>query len=418
MLANSQLKNIKLLLIAPSFYPVHGGAGLRFYRYLPYFHEQNIETTVICGTPKSKKFTDEDRKADWLQFQDGTLVDEIVLKGARILKYKIPGKGSKQRSSILLEKALDFCAQQATKPDIVHIIAPMPFHVINQLKKIKKFDVKLVYSHTIAKDFSNNVLVKLLQKWKIKQVLSQYDYVLVQSNALRDSIKTMNQTFNVIVIPNGVDAEKFSPVKNQQEKTQLRNSLGLPVNATIVTLVGAVHPRKGTDLLVEAWSRVVEIHPSLNLLLIGPRYDLLRNELAGFNEKIKQSISASNMSANVHFLGQVDCVDLYLKVSDMFVFPSKREGMPNAVLEAMSSSLPVIVTPFIGLSEELGVANEHYLLADRSSNSLRENILKLINDRSLCNQLSMNAREWVLSNMTIKQSAERHTAAFHSCVNS
>jgi len=418
LLANGQLKNIKLLLIAPSFYPVHGGAGLRFFRYLPYFNEHNVETTVVCGTPKSKKFTDEDCKADWLQFQDGALVDEVALKSARILKYKIPGKGSKQRSSTLLEKAIGLCAQQATKPDIVHIIAPMPFGVIDQLKIIKKFGVKLVYSHTIAKDFSNNIFVKFLQKWKIKQVLSQYDHVLVQSNALRNIIKTINQASNVKVIPNGVDSEKFSPVRNQQEKSKLRKSLDLPVDATIITLVGAVHPRKGADLLIEAWSQIVEMYPSLNLLLIGPRYDLSRSELTGFSEKIKQSISKSNASSNVHFLGQVDCVDLYLKVSDMFVFPSEREGMPNAVLEAMSSSLPVIVTPFIGLSEELGVANEHYLLADRSSNSLRENILKLINDRSLCNQLSMNAREWVLSNMTIKQSAERHTAAFHSCVNS
>jgi len=179
LLTNSQLKNIKLLLIAPSFYPVHGGAGLRFYRYLPYFYERNIETTVICGTPKSKKFTDEDHKAEWLQSPDGKLVDEATVSSARVLKYKIPGRGSKQRSSILLEKALDFCAQDATKPDIVHIIAPMPFYVLDQLKKIKKFGVKLIYSHTIAKDFSSNVLVEFLQKWKIKRVLNQYDHALL-----------------------------------------------------------------------------------------------------------------------------------------------------------------------------------------------------------------------------------------------
>ena len=101
---------MKLLLIAPTFYPVHGGAGLRFYRYLPYFNKLGIETTVICGTPKSKKFTAEDHKAEWLQYQDGVLVDEVVSEETRILKYKIPGKGAKQRSRVLLDKAVDVCA--------------------------------------------------------------------------------------------------------------------------------------------------------------------------------------------------------------------------------------------------------------------------------------------------------------------
>ena len=119
-------------------------------------------------------------------------------------------------------------------------------------------------------------------------------------------------------------------------------------------------------------------------------------------------------SKNIHFLGQVDCVDKYLKASDMFVFPSEREGMPNAVLEAMSSNLPIVLTPFIGLSKELGVADEHYLLADRNSESLQENILKLISDKSLSDTLALQAREWVINNMTIEKSAERHVEEFQS----
>jgi len=405
-------------LIAPTFYPVHGGAGLRFYRYLPYFYGYDIETSIICGTPKLKKFTDEDHNADWLQYQDGVLVDEIISEKAKILKYKIPGSGAKQRSRVLLEKAIDFCSQQATRPDIIHIIAPMPFYVIGQLKKIKKLGVKLVYSHTIAKDFSNNAFLRLVQIWKIKQVYKQYDHILVQSNALKEIIKTISREAEITVIPNGVDVKKFSPIKNPQEKMQLRKSLALPVDATIITLVGAVHPRKGTHLLIEAWSLIVKEYPNLNLLLIGPRYDLQYSGLSNFKEKIQTLINSSNRESNIHLLGQKDQVDLYLKASDIFVFPSEREGMPNAVFEAMSSGLPVVLTSYLGLSEEQGVANEHYLLADRSVDSLRDNILKLINDQSLYNQLSASSRKWILNGMTIKQSAEQHARVFYSCTNS
>ena len=313
-----------------------------------------------------------------------------------------------------MNKAVDFCANEGTKPDVVHVIAPMPYDVINQLKKVKRFGIKLTYSHTIAKEYSSNFLIKLLQQWKVKQVLNQYDRVLVQSSALKDIIKATNLRSDVKIIPNGVDTKQFSPVNSPQEKTKLRHSLNLPENAIIITLVGAVHPRKGTNLLIDAWTRIVEKYPNVNLLFIGPRYDLSRNELSHFKETIELLISKSKMSKNIHFLGQVDCVDKYLKASDMFVFPSEREGMPNAVLEAMSSNLPIVLTPFIGLSKELGVADEHYLLADRNSESLQENILKLISDKSLSDTLALQAREWVINNMTIEKSAERHVEEFQS----
>ena len=412
------LKKIKLLLIAPSFYPVHGGAGLRFYRYLPYFYENDIETTVICGTPKTKKFTDEDRHADWLQLQDGTLVADEVVEKAKVLKYKIPGSGAKKRCKFLLDKAIELCADQHLRPDIVHIIAPMPYAVTKQLKEIKKLGVKLIYSHTIAKKFSTKVFVKLMQKWTIKQVLKQYDHIIVQSQVLKELISETNPDSTISVIPNGVDIEKFSPVKNQQEKNYLRTSLGLPLDATIITLVGAIHPRKGTDLLVEAWSQLVKQYPQLNLVLIGPRYDQTREELLEFKEKIEQAIDQSGRKSNIYFLGELKQVDLYLKASDMFVFPSEREGMPNAVLEAMATGLPIVLTPFMGLSDELGIASEQYLLAERSCNSLREKILNLIEDKNLRESLSIKAREWIVNNMQINRNAEQYTNVFRESMRS
>ena len=405
---------MKLLLIAPTFYPVHGGAGLRFYRYLPYFYQQGIETTVICGTPKTKKMTDEDFQADWQRFEDGELVSECVIESAKVIQYKIAGEGAKKRSSVLLNKTIERCRQELTKPDIVHIIAPMPFQVIKQLKSLKKLGVKVVYSHTIAKEFSSKALIKCFQEWKVKQVLNQYDQVLVQSESQKESLRYINKDLKIFIIPNGVDTDKFSPVENMQKKIELRESLGLPINATIITLVGAVHPRKGTDILIDAWSRLVSQYPNLNLVLIGPRYDLSRSELSDFKEKIERSIVKSKNSQNVFFLGQVDCVDSYLKASDMFVFPSAREGMPNSVLEAMASGLPVVLTPYIGISKEIGVPDQHFLLADRDSKSLCENILKIIKDDGLSSKLSLNARSWISANMSLEKSAKQHINIFQT----
>ncbi len=405
------MKKIKLLIIAPTFYPVHGGAGLRFFRYLPLFHENNIDVTVICGTPKLKKFTEEDHQANWLDVPDGELISELEVEKATILKYKIPGKGAVKRSELLLNKAIELSKNQNSKPDVVHIIAPMPYGVLGKLSQLRALGVKLVYSHTIARKFSANKFVEKMQKWKVRRVNKQYHGIIVQSTSMKEIIFETNPEANVYIISNGVDTDKFSP-PDESTKVYLRNKFKLPHKARLITLVGAVHPRKGTDILVNAWSQLVKTFPDLHLLIIGPRYDLTRIELKDFKESIITLIKNSGKKSNVHFLGQVEGVENYLKASDLFVFPSEREGMPNALLEAMSTGLPIVLTPFVGLSDELGVVNKEYLLAKRSPESVAEKINLILDDNDLCRELMANARHWVVTKMNVATSVKSHFSLY------
>lgn len=406
------MNKIKLLIIAPAFYPVHGGAGLRFYRYLPFLHENNIDVTVICGTPKSKKFTQEDQQADWVSADDGELVSELEISKAKIFKYKLPGKGAKNRAQILLNKAIKYCEDQSAKPDVMHIIAPMPYGVLAELRRLRSTGVKLVYSHTIARKYSANTFIQRLQKWKVRKINKQYHSIAVQSESMKNIILETNPEANIHVIPNGVDTDKFSPAANDSEKAGLREKLNLPLDAKIITLVGAVHPRKGTDILIDAWSKLVMKLPDLHLVIIGPRYDQTRTELKEFKQSMESMIKNSDNSANVHFLGQVEGIEKYLQMSDMFVFPSEREGMPNAVLEAMSTGLPTVLTPFIGLSHELGMVDKEYLLAMRSAESVADKISLILDDKDLCQSLAEDARHWVVTKMDVAASVKSHFSLY------
>ncbi|MDW3094144.1 MAG: glycosyltransferase family 4 protein [Gammaproteobacteria bacterium] len=402
------MNKIKLLIIAPTFYPVHGGAGLRFYRYLPFLYENNIEVTVVCGTPKLKKFTREDHQADWVHAVDGELISELEISNAKILKYKIHGESAKKRSEILLNKAIERSEDQNTKPDVVHIIAPMPFKVLSQLGKLRAMGVKLVYSHTIAKKYSENILLEKIQKWKVRKINQHYHSIIVQSASMKETLLKDNSKANIRIILNGVDTDKFCPLENEQDKQNLRNKLGLPIDAKLITLVGAVHPRKGTDLLVEAWSVLVRKFQDMHLIIIGPRYDQSRKELKQFKDAMEQMIKSSASESNIHFLGQVDNVNEYLQISDLFVFPSKREGMPNAVLEAMSTGVAVILTPFIGLSKEMGDEGSEYLLSQRSSNEIAKNICYVLENNELQTNLARCARNWVVDYMGLASTIRSH----------
>ena len=165
---------------------------------------------------------------------------------------------------------------------------------------------------------------------------------------------------------------------------------------------------------MEVWSELVKQNPNLHLLLVGPRYDQTQKDLKAFNQRINNFVAESGKSENIHFLGKIDCVDMYLKVADIFIFPSEREGMPNAVLEAMSTALPIVLTPFVGLSEELGKSNENYLLTSRRSDEIKKAIQKLLDNRELRSDLSTNARDWIVSTMSINSSVREYAHLYKS----
>ena len=80
------MKYTKLLLVSPAFYPTHGGAGLRFFRYLPLLAKNLVSVDVICGTPKLKKFTREDHQSEWKNAKVGELISTDKISDASIFK--------------------------------------------------------------------------------------------------------------------------------------------------------------------------------------------------------------------------------------------------------------------------------------------------------------------------------------------
>jgi glycosyltransferase involved in cell wall biosynthesis len=220
------------------------------------------------------------------------------------------------------------------------------------------------------------------------------------------------------VIRNGVDLTRFQPPDNHQIRQEIRQLLGIDVNDKLVITVGAVEPRKGTDLLLKAWIRLAAKYPDVHLVIVGPRADLTNPAYETFHRKLETLLAAVNMPSHIHFVGQVERVEKYLQAADIFAFTSLREGFPNVVLEAMATGLPVVSTPFIGLSEELGRANEHFLLADRNPDSFSEALDELIRMPSLQQQLGKSARNWVKTHMDLEQSLDQFASLYREMARS
>ena len=173
-----------------------------------------------------------------------------------------------------------------------------------------------------------------------KQMLEAFDYctgVISVSQSLKDMLveKGVDAT-KIRVISNGVDSDIYSP----GDKIESRRKLGVPLDAKLIVSLGNVQRRKGYDLLVEAIAPYRDT-PSFRSVILG-----------GINEpatmaSLEARVAQLGLRNQVSFLGQTtpDLVVQWLRAADAFVLPTRREGCCNAVLEALSTGVPVITTP-------------------------------------------------------------------------
>lgn len=170
------------------------------------------------------------------------------------------------------------------------------------------------------------------------------------------------------VIPNGVDAERFASAI----PADLR-PFGIPTNAWTLVTVGRLTPQKGQDDLIQAVAPLMSDHADLHLLVIGEGPERAR---------LTQLASDLGIRDRVHLPGWQADVPGILKSSQIFVLPSRWEGMPNALLEAMASGLPCIATNVEGVGELWDSGEPEKLVTPGDVTALRIAVKKAYTQRS------------------------------------
>ena len=155
--------------------------------------------------------------------------------------------------------------------------------------------------------------------------------------ALHDSMADeLNERYGVknsIVINNGIDIERFHNVK--ETKVDIRKTLGIPEQTFVVGHVGRFVDVKNHDFILKVFEKVHEEKPDSLLLLIGDGEQL---------EQFKDRVKAAGLEKSVLILSNRSDIPQLLKAMDVFVFPSKFEGLGIALIEAQAAKLRCIVS--------------------------------------------------------------------------
>ena len=409
------MERIRLCLASPHFFPTYGGAQLRYLRYLPGLRARGIDTWVATGTPLLEERTETDRDRDWYRAPLGRILPREEVDGAPIQRVRLPDVKGYRRTQIFYKSIVTFCRDPETRPHVIQFVSNLRARAIPWLWELRQLGIPSAYSVSQFPTWPFKPRKRLYRGWVYKTLYNRLDALVTNSDPLRDFLREIGVTTRIEMIPNGVDCARFRPpatTADQRARARRREALGIAPDDLVIATVGAVVPRKGHDVLLEAWIDLAKRFPSAHLLLVGPRADLHDPKLPDFRRRLETLVAASGAADRVHFVGMAPDVEEYLRAADLFALPSQREGFPNSVLEAMASGLPVVVTPFIGFSERIGRVGEHVLLAEPGARAVGARLAELLSQAPLRARLGAAARRGVTDSLDVERSLDRYAAFY------
>jgi glycosyltransferase involved in cell wall biosynthesis len=376
------------------------GSGQRYRRYFARMPARGVRPEVLTQLPHEHK-----RLAETPAPPEHGLSWTIDVAGVPVHVLRLPRPLKKWRRHLLYWGTL-WRVLTGRAPRIIHIL--LQVRSISLLYALAMRLSRRARVLSITKEF--DVGQGWFKHWILRVQFESYHAIFCQSEDQLGALKRLGvRKPRLIQVPNGVDTEEFHPA-SADERLNLRRGLSLEESdAPLWAFVGSVQPRKGTHLLLEAWSQLARHGNPARLLVIGPRFDLETDKWPWFTERLAELSRDPGLADRLTFTGPVANVREYLMAADAFILPSKREGVPNAVLEAMACGLPCVLTPFFEDSTQLGEAGEHFRLCDHEAESIAEAVAVVGADLELArSSMGARARALMVDTMSVDRAVDAH----------
>ena len=277
--------------------------------------------------------------------------------------------------------------------DIVCFQDPVTSYFAIKSLKLRNSNVKIVleshgdFIETIA--LEKKLLIPTIYK-KIFKLISSYsiknaDQIRSISSFTEEQVKSYGYKGKFVRFPAWINLDKFLKAKNIRDSNDHFK----------IIFVGSVTDRKNPKLIVRAISK---IDSEISLEIIGPTPN--KNYLNG----LKDSISNSQHKENIFLSPFIEIDELVQKYSsaNLFILPSKSEGLGRVVIEAQATACPVLVSSNTGAVDLIIDYETGYIFENNNLEDLKEKIKKIIDNQNHSVQVGLNGKSFVAQNHTIE----------------
>jgi len=283
-----------------------------------------------------------------------------------------------------------------------------PTNVVSLCKFIKSHNIDLIHSNNEI-CFTTFAAAKLTRTPHVvhvhglgfsKSIFSQIfaqilnncsDVIIAVSDSVTEKLEQSGVPSSKIeTIYNGIDTDTFSP---STPSLYAHHKFNLPEHCQIITMISALDPRKGHELLIEAANHIKSYTPNVYFLIVG---ETLPDQIQ-YKAHLTELIQSYGLEDRVLFTGFQENIRELLNCTSILIQPSLTDAGPLVPLEAMSCGIPVVATNVGGNPEKIINGITGLIVPENDLISLGEAIIKLLNNDEFRQEMGNNARKWVKS---------------------
>jgi glycosyltransferase involved in cell wall biosynthesis len=375
---------VKVCFISPEYLPLSGGTGAYVYYLSNELMKLGNSAYIVTGYGESRDVKiNEQLQVFFLKTPKAPVVKSFLFAASTSRKLsKLRGSFSVDITHVNLPLVPSFAVPSGfgrTLISTVHstwkgeaeAIKGEPYSRLNSNEKfmvsfnwfLRIFEEKMLERSNKLIAVSDFTRRELLQYYKVKE----------------DKIR---------VIRNGVDTHKFQPAS---DKRKAKEALGFNPDDIAVLSVGRLYARKGLFTLIESMPAVVRRFPRAKFIISGK----------GQSDEMKKLVSHATrlgMKDNIIFTGYFPDSKLpkLYQAADVFAFSTFYENLPFAVLEALSTGLPVVTTNVGGIPEMIESGRNGFLVQPFNAKELADRVLYYLEHPTEASEMALLARKTIL----------------------
>lgn len=365
---NRLFMSLKILMICPEFFPKLGGTEIQALNLSKALKSKGVEVSILT------------------RLNERTWKIHETIEGLNVTRIDYPR--IRWIGGLLLNVGLSWNILKRNKEvDVLHFHiggSHMLLPVLISLMLGKPSLLKISGWWELEKGFlrPSGFIPSMMRR-----IIFRCNGIIALSKEICDRLISLGYPAQrIVALSNGVDISRFRPAQREGQKP-------------VIIFVGRLVTEKGVLNLLTAIDRLRKQFPDIKLNLVGIGSD---------EENLKQMSFNLGLDDCVRFCGRIEDVTDSLRNSDIYVQPSLNEGLPNSLLEAMATGLPVVVTRIGGMPDVVVNEVEGFVVSPGNVDELVLAIGKLLDDENLRRKMGAEGRARILREFSFEYVTDKY----------